>query len=113
MCIKYCNGKIKYESGDIYKGRVKDGKHHGHGELKQGRIGTSSLTVAHYVGDWSHGLRHGYGVLNKDVEKYMGMWASDMKNGSGCVVTHDDIYYEGTSPNVFLMGYDFFVTYKH
>ena len=25
----------------------------------------------------------------------MGMWGSDMKNGSGCVVTFDGLYYEG------------------
>ena len=51
-----------------------------------------------YIGEWSQGLRSGYGVLDHIIsgEKYMGMWSHDMKSGLGCVVTIDGVYYEGT-----------------
>ncbi len=51
-----------------------------------------------FLGDWSGGVRCGYGVLDDILtgEKYMGMWSGDMKSGPGCVVTLDGVYYEGT-----------------
>ena len=43
-------------------------------------------------------MKCGYGVLDDIIvgEKFMGMWNNDMKNGPGCVVTLDGVYYEGT-----------------
>jgi amyotrophic lateral sclerosis 2 protein len=51
-----------------------------------------------YLGEWSNGVKSGYGVLDDIIagEKYMGMWSNDMKYGAGCVVTLDGVYYEGT-----------------
>ena len=74
---------------------MKDGKPHGQGVLKQGKFMGSGASV--YIGEWSTGLKHGYGVLDDIVsgEKFMGMWTNDMKSGAGCVVTVDGVYYEG------------------
>ena len=86
---------IWFANGDIYHGLVKDGKPHGQGLMKQGRFMNSEASV--YIGEWSLALKSGYGVLDdiKAGEKYMGMWSNDMKNGQGCVVTFDGLYYEG------------------
>jgi hypothetical protein len=90
------NGTLYYSNGDVYKGMFKDGRPHGHGILKQGRFMGTGASV--YVGEWANGLKSGYGVLDDIItgEKYMGMWYNDMKCGSGCVVTVDGVYYEGT-----------------
>ena len=90
------HGSLYYSNGDVYKGSFKDGKPHGHGISKQGKFMGSGASV--YVGEWANGSKNGYGVLDDILsgEKYMGMWYNDMKCGSGCVVTVDGVYYEGT-----------------
>ena len=62
-----------------------------------------------YNGEWSNGVKCGYGVLDDIIagEKFMGMWNNDMKNGPGCVVTLDGVYYEGTfSHSKYVLGND-------
>ena len=89
-------GKIFHHNGDYYEGMLKEGRPHGQGIFKQGKFMGSGASV--YNGEWSGGLRHGYGVSDDIIsgEKYMGMWMNDMKNGPGCVVTLDGVYYEGS-----------------
>jgi amyotrophic lateral sclerosis 2 protein len=107
------HGTIIYASGDVYKGSVKEGKPHGQGVLKQGKFMGSGASV--YVGEWSLGFRNGYGVLDDIVagEKYMGMWCNDMKSGSGCVVTLDGVYYEGTFSHGKMTGRGLVKHYKY
>lgn len=56
--IKYC----RYINGDIYEGYFKDGLPHGHGVKKEGHFMASVATV--YVGEWMHGVKNGYGVMD-------------------------------------------------
>ena len=75
--------------------QVKDGKPHGQGVMKQGRFMNSEASV--YIGEWSNGLKSGYGVFDdiSSGEKYMGMWSNNEKSGQGCVVNFNGIYCEG------------------
>ena len=53
-----------------------------------------------YIGSWVRGVKHGYGVMD-DIhqgEKYLGMWESGARNGPGCVVNSDSVYYEQLTP---------------
>ena len=79
----------------MYEGSLVDGLPHGHGVRKEGKFMGRGASV--YIGEWEKGLRHGYGVLDDIMtgEKYMGMWAGGARNGKGCVVNSDGIYYEG------------------
>ena len=47
-----------------------------------------------YNGSWVRGARHGYGVMEAG-EKYLGMWEENVRQGPGCVVNIDRIYYQG------------------
>jgi amyotrophic lateral sclerosis 2 protein len=94
--------RIEYDNGDLYQGQVREGKPHGQGTFKQGKLGattgaSSGGGASVYIGEWSSGLRQGYGVGDNLAtgEKYMGMWANNVRSGPGCVVTLDGIYYEG------------------
>jgi len=59
-----------------------------------------------YIGAWTKGVKHGYGVLEEIMvgEKYMGMWCDGVKQGRGCVVNSDGVYYEGNFSNNKLCG---------
>ena len=46
----------------LCKGSVKDGKPHGQGMMKQGRLMDSGASW--YIGEWNQGLKSGYGVYN-------------------------------------------------
>ena len=42
------------------------------------------LTSGEYVGEWSHGVREGYGVeIFESGERYEGDWAQDVYHGEG------------------------------
>ena len=85
------------QNGDRYEGWLKDGRPHGQGIFKQGRLGPGGHNASVYLGEWVNGAKSGYGVADDIVsaEKYMGMWSNDLKSGRGCVVTLDGVYYEG------------------
>ncbi|KAG8034358.1 hypothetical protein G9C98_007434 [Cotesia typhae] len=89
-------GSFKYINGDIYEGYFKDGLPHGHGVKKEGHFMASVATV--YVGEWMHGVKNGYGVMDNILsgEKYFGMWSNNNKHICGLIVTLDGIYYEGS-----------------
>ena len=86
-----------FQNGDRYEGWLKDGRPHGQGIFKQGRLGPGGHNASVYLGEWVNGAKSGYGVADDIVsaEKYMGMWCNDLKSGRGCVVTLDGVYYEG------------------
>ena len=86
-----------FQNGDRYEGWLKDGRPHGQGIFKQGRLGPGGHNASVYLGEWVNGAKSGYGVADDIVsaEKYMGMWSNDLKSGRGCVVTLDGVYYEG------------------
>ena len=96
MAWQRFNGLL-LQNGDRYEGWLKDGRPHGQGIFKQGRLGPGGHNASVYLGEWVNGAKSGYGVADDIVsaEKYMGMWCNDLKSGRGCVVTLDGVYYEG------------------
>lgn len=54
---------LRYSNGDAYKGQFQNGRRHGHGVLKQGKLITSLATTM-YTGQWVNDKRHGYGVCD-------------------------------------------------
>jgi amyotrophic lateral sclerosis 2 protein len=88
-------GSLKFPDGSEYNGDLVDGEPHGHGNMKSGRFVGDGASM--YTGSWSHGTRHGYGVLEdtQSGERYMGTWNEGLRHGQGCVVNSDGIYYEG------------------
>ncbi|XP_064292044.1 alsin isoform X1 [Plodia interpunctella] len=98
-------GVLKYTTGDIYEGYFKDGLCHGHGIKKQGDFTSSTATI--YTGEWTSGVRQGYGVMD-DIgkgEKYLGNWSDNKRHGCGLIVTLDGIYYEGLFMQDVLTGH--------
>ena len=88
-------GKLVDGNGNVYTGDLMDGLPHGHGIMKEGRFMDCGANI--YIGSWVRGVKHGYGVMD-DIhqgEKYLGMWESGARNGPGCVVNSDSVYYEG------------------
>ncbi|XP_042207707.1 alsin-like isoform X2 [Homarus americanus] len=88
-------GIIRYANKDVYIGLLHESQPHGHGELKKGRFSSQAASI--YTGEWSNGVKHGYGVLDEIVkgEKYLGMWQNSNRHGPGMVVTMNGVYYEG------------------
>lgn len=59
----------RYANGDVYEGYFKEGKKHGHGVLKRGKITSGAPPEASvYIGEWVNDKKNGYGVLD-DISK--------------------------------------------
>ena len=52
----------RYASGDVYEGGFREGKRHGHGYLKQGKLITGLASI--YIGEWVNDKKCGFGVLS-------------------------------------------------
>lgn len=83
----YRGHKILYPDGGVYKGdAIEDAKRkghflpHGHGEMYWPANGERSVV---YVGQFTDGLQHGYGEMERKDWKYAGMWAYGQKSGQG------------------------------
>uniref|UniRef100_A0A8C4NAW5 Uncharacterized protein n=1 Tax=Eptatretus burgeri TaxID=7764 RepID=A0A8C4NAW5_EPTBU len=89
------HGVMHYANGDTYEGSFVDGARHGHGMHRSGSF--ASLSSSIYIGQWFQDRRSGYGVLDDITrgEKYMGMWLDDNRHGQGVVVSQFGLYYEG------------------
>ncbi|CAK4178239.1 unnamed protein product [Aphanomyces euteiches] len=75
-----------------YQGDVVDGLFHGFGTLFMQR----EYTSGEYVGEWTHGLREGYGVeIFESGERYEGDWEGGRYHGQGLIVYDDASRYEG------------------
>lgn len=98
-------GIIRYANKDVYIGYLHESQPHGHGELKKGHISSQAASI--YTGEWSNGVKHGYGVLDEIAkgEKYLGMWQNNSRHGPGMVVTMNGVYYEGNFHQNKLTGY--------
>ncbi|KAJ3196739.1 hypothetical protein HDU82_001679 [Entophlyctis luteolus] len=71
-----CGGSV---SSVEYVGEWKSGKLNGKGKLIYNKSGTS-----YYDGDWSNGLKHGYGVMQYETGNvYEGGWVDNVKEGYG------------------------------
>ncbi|KAE9555619.1 hypothetical protein FO519_001197 [Halicephalobus sp. NKZ332] len=95
---KWKNGKlhglsqILYSNGDSYEGYCAFGVPEGHGVYRSNEgIGGQQV----YVGAWSKGVKHGYGVLSLNKERYLGMWKDDQQHDRGCQITIDGVFHEG------------------
>ncbi|KAF0684293.1 Aste57867_23757 [Aphanomyces stellatus] len=75
-----------------YKGDVVNGLFHGFGTYFMQRNHTSG----EYVGEWSHGVREGYGVeIFESGERYEGDWSEGVYHGHGLLIYDDTSRYEG------------------
>uniref|UniRef100_A0A7E4VGP2 MORN repeat-containing protein n=1 Tax=Panagrellus redivivus TaxID=6233 RepID=A0A7E4VGP2_PANRE len=83
---------ILYVNGDKYEGYCVNGKPHGHGVH---RSVDSAGALAIYVGGWSNGQRHGYGVYSVSKDRYLGMWNNGQRHDRGCHITIDGVFHEG------------------
>jgi len=93
-------GELTDFKGNVYTGDIVDGRPHGHGTKRMGKFDASKF----YIGAWERGVKHGYGVMEENGEKYLGLWKDDVRQGPGCVVNVDGIFYQGNFLNNKLMG---------
>uniref|UniRef100_A0A914C621 VPS9 domain-containing protein n=1 Tax=Acrobeloides nanus TaxID=290746 RepID=A0A914C621_9BILA len=105
---KFKNGKLHglasiiWSNGDSFEGYCKNGQPHGHGVY---RSVSTNVGQQFYVGAFENGVKHGYGVMSTNKERYLGMWFDDLKHGKGCLITIDGTYHEGIfEKNRFLRG---------
>ncbi|CAB0036755.1 unnamed protein product [Trichogramma brassicae] len=56
-------------NGDVYEGYFKDGLPHGHGVKKEGHFMASAASI--YIGEWSCGVKQGYGVMDDIKTGYL------------------------------------------
>uniref|UniRef100_A0AC35F2T7 Uncharacterized protein n=1 Tax=Panagrolaimus sp. PS1159 TaxID=55785 RepID=A0AC35F2T7_9BILA len=95
---KWKNGKlhglsfIQYANGDTYEGYCIGGQPHGHGVYRSMDYNGGQQV---YVGGWHGGVKHGYGVLSLNKERYLGMWKDDLRHDKGCQITIDGVFHEG------------------
>ena len=104
-CYNY--SKKNYKDGRVYKGKMKRGKPHGFGKMKEMRddavivykgeyyrgrkydkgTWTKKYTdgrLYQYVGAWKDGARNGQGTFTwADGRKYVGAWKDGQRNGQG------------------------------
>ncbi|XP_037774875.1 phosphatidylinositol 4-phosphate 5-kinase 8-like, partial [Penaeus monodon] len=89
---------IRYANGDLYVGQVKDGLPSGHGVRKTGHFGSQAASV--YTGEWSQGVRAGYGVLDdivrgRDVHSTLAhVWCQVKNPEQHCCFTLSGASYE-------------------
>jgi hypothetical protein len=70
-------GTYKFENGDVYVGELREGNFSGTGTM---RYEPRGVYKGEYKGEWSHDVRHGYGVLTyADGREYKGEWANDQR----------------------------------
>ena len=93
-------GELTDHHGNVYTGDIKEGRPHGHGTKRMGRFEESNF----YIGAWEKGTKNGYGVMEENGEKYLGLWKDDVRHGPGCVVNVDGIFYQGNFVNNKLTG---------
>ena len=108
---------IYYETGDVYRGNLKQGKRHGAGYYydragkmtyngqfandKRHGLGTlcseqdSSVNQYIYDGEWFEGVRNGLGQEVNRSGKYNGEWLEDHRHGEGISVDPDGNMYQG------------------
>lgn len=55
----------------MYEGGFKEGKRHGHGYLKQGKLTTGLASM--YIGEWVNDKKCGFGILS-DILKGSTWW---------------------------------------
>jgi len=80
--------KVKYENGNEYVGKTKDGLPDGNGTMKypNGSV---------YTGGWKKGKMHGYGTCNwVNGDVYEGQYVNGMKHGKGelKLANNGDVY---------------------
>ncbi len=76
----YGNGRILFESGDVYEGEFKDGRRSGQGKMEYKNIaGTAGIPeTAVYEGAWKRNMREGQGEMTwSDGSSFSGEWRMD------------------------------------
>lgn len=108
---------IYYETGDLYKGKLKQGKRHGAGYyydragkktyngqfMNDNRHGQGTLCTEEdsaqnmyiFDGEWFEGYRNGMGQEITSKGKYTGDWLEDHRHGQGISVDEAGNMYEG------------------
>lgn len=80
----------KYENGDMYKGKLKNGKPEGHGVM-------TYTNGDEYDGKWKAGKKEGHGIFTyADGDKYDGKWKDNKKHGHGVSTSADGSKYDGS-----------------
>ncbi|OMJ80214.1 hypothetical protein SteCoe_19575 [Stentor coeruleus] len=87
---------IWLNSSQIYEGFFIQGERHGFGRL-------IDLCNEVYTGNWTRGIKQGFGVFIKPGAQYSGDWEENNFNGLGILIT-DEIDYEGEWRNNFQHG---------
>lgn len=73
--------RVEYRNGDVYVGRLKDGKRHGYGRMD---YGDNEMDMLSYEGMWKDGLHEGMGLKRwMDDMWYKGEWKAGMMHGKG------------------------------
>ncbi|KAF7473775.1 Hypothetical predicted protein [Marmota monax] len=86
-------GSFTYSSGEEYRGKWKEGRRHGFGQLLFADGGT-------YLGHFENGFFNGFGVLTfSDGSRYEGEFAQGKFNGVGVFIRHDNMTFEGEFKN--------------
>ena len=84
------DGAVKWHSGNVYEGEMKEHNRHGHGTMKwhSGQV---------YTGEWMFGKRTGQGKKTwPDGRVYNGSWRFDQENGMGTLSMPDGTTFTGT-----------------
>ncbi|KAF7481277.1 Hypothetical predicted protein [Marmota monax] len=85
-------GSFTYSNGE-YRGKWKEGRRHGFGQLLFADGGT-------YLGLFENGLFNGFGVLTfSDGSRYEREFAQGKFNGVGVFIRHDSMTFEGEFKN--------------
>ncbi|XP_006814467.1 radial spoke head 10 homolog B-like, partial [Saccoglossus kowalevskii] len=97
---RHGQGTMRWIDRDqAYSGQWQNGIQHGHGEhtwyLK--RVPGSQYPLRNqYIGDFVHGMRHGYGTFYyANGAKYEGEWDSNLKQGRGTFTFKNGRVFEG------------------
>jgi hypothetical protein len=118
-------GQIKYPSGNIYNGYIKDGKREGVGinTLTDGQKDIAEYHLSKcngcgkaewasrgkYWGEYNDGNKEGYGTFEwADGSRYIGQWAKDHRTGYGIYRWTDEREYYGQMKENKHDGYGYF-----
>lgn len=85
--------EIKFDNGNVYLGKVKNGKPNEQGTLTYAR-------GDRYVGDFIDGLRDGHGIFTQaNGDRYIGEFKNDVRSGQGTLIWASGGSYAGEWKN--------------
>lgn len=92
-------GRCDYACGNKYYGQVLNFKPEGLGEMSYYNKGEF---IGYYYGNWTNGLKNGYGYYSENGYEYKGEWKNGVQDGKCQAYFKDGSFFDGIMKNGYM-----------